>query len=166
MKKIWKKYWPLCVLAMIAVVVLCVCLVLALRSTPVKAVEGYIRGGLEYDVDGLLRYASEYQRTVLAGNTDMELDLLRQTLENSYKGAADGAETGEIVFYSEEAEHIEKGTARFDELLDTYSYKGTPEEVDEFALVRGTYYIDGEMARTYSVAAVKCGLKWYYGFIA
>ncbi len=165
MKTVLKKYWPLLSLAAVLLIVLLIFLLLQLRSTPEKAVEGYIRASLQYDADGLLRYASEYQITALGGNTEVDLDALRELLKQNYEQAAEYRETGRITFESEVSERVEKGSARFEELLTEYAYKGDPEKVDGFAVVTSKCYVDGKLKKTYYAVAVKCGGKWYYGFI-
>lgn len=165
MRSIFKKYWPLCALGVVLLAVLCTVLLFVLRSTPEKAVEGYIRASLEYDADGLLRYASEYQITALGGFEGIDLETLRKNLEDSYELAAQYREDGKITFESEVVETPEKGSERYTQLLDNYGFKGTPEDVDAFAVVEGKYYVDGKLRDDYRVVAVKCGLKWYYGFM-
>lgn len=165
MKNIWKKYWPLCSLAAILLAVGLAFLIYAMRSTPQKAVEGYIRASLEYDVDGLLEHASEYQLTSLAGNVEMDLEPLREMLTVAYQQAAEYSETGKIKFYSEEPVYVVHGSDQYNEFLDRYGVRAAPEDVDEMAIVSGTYYVDGKLKDKYRVVAVNCGGTWYYGFI-
>lgn len=165
MKSIFKKYWPLCTLGIVVLAVLCAVLFFVLRSTPEKAVEGYIRASLEYDADALLSYASEFQITALGGFEGIDTETLRKNLEARYELAAEYRESGKITFDSEVVELPEEGTERYQELLDYYGFKGTPEDVDAFAVVEGICYVDGKARDDYRVVAVKCGLTWYYGFI-
>lgn len=164
MKNIFKRYWPLCTVALLLLAALCIFLVFSLRSTPEKAVEGYIRASLEYDADALLRYASDYQITALSGNGDMDLETLRETLRKSYEEAAQYREDGKIKFESEIIETPAEGTDRYAELLEEYSFKADAEEVDGFAVVNAKCYVDGKLQGNYTAVAVKCGAKWYYAF--
>ncbi|MBE6579709.1 MAG: hypothetical protein E7651_07900 [Ruminococcaceae bacterium] len=165
MKNIWKKYWPLCSLGILVLAGGLVFLLFALRSTPEKAVEGYIRASLEYDVDGLLDHASEYQLTSLMGNGEIDMETLRKSLTVAYEQAAEYREEGDIDFYSEEPIYVAHGSDQYNELLDRYGVRGTPEDVEEMAIVAGVYYVDGVLTDDYRVVAVKCGGTWYYGFI-
>ncbi|MBQ9794038.1 MAG: hypothetical protein IKK06_04835 [Clostridia bacterium] len=165
MKNIWKKYWPLCSLAVILLIGGLVLLGISMHSTPEKAVEGYIRASLEYDVDGLLEHASEYQLTSLAGNVEMDLETLREMLTVAYQQAAEFSEKGKIEFYSEEPVYVAHGSDQYNELMERYKVRGTPEDVDEMAIVAGVYYVDGVLTNRYRVVAVNCGGTWYYGFI-
>ena len=165
MKNVWKKYWPLCSLGILLLLAGVVLLAVAMRSTPEKAVEGYIRASLEYDVDGLLEHASEYQLTSLMGNTKVDMDTLRKSLTVAYEQAAEYREKGDIDFFSEEPILVAHGSDQYNELLERYAVRGTPEDVDEMAIVAGVYYIDGVLAKSYRVVAVNCGGTWYYGFI-
>ena len=165
MKNIWKKYWPLCSLGILVLLVGVVLLAIAMRSTPQKAVEGYIRASLEYDVDGLLEHASEYQLTALMGNTKVDLDILRESLTVAYEQAAEYREKGDIEFFTEEPILVAHGSDQYNELLERYAVRGTPEDVDEIAIVTGTYHVNGKLKDKYRVVAVNCGGTWYYGFI-
>lgn len=164
MKNTLKKYWVLCAFGALVLVGALVFGVLALRSTPTKAVEGYIRASLEYDAEKLIKYASDYQVTAMSFE-DIDRDQLLENLQKSYELAAEYRETGKITFDSKVTEKVEKGTERFEELLDEYGFKADPETVDEFAIVEGMYYVDGKVRDDFKVAAVKCGLTWYYGFL-
>ena len=166
MKNVIKRFWPLLLVGLILIAVLIGVLVSHLRSTPERAVEGYIRASLQYDADGLLKYASAYQLTALKGNVEMDLDTLRETLKTGYGQAMDYRETGKITFESEVKELIEPGTEAFEELLTEYAFKADPSEVQAFASVTARCYIDGKLQRTYSAIAVRCDGTWYYGFIA
>ncbi len=165
-KTVWKRFWPLLTFGLLLLALAVGLLVWHFRSTPERAVEGYLRASLEKDADGLLRYASDYQLTVLKGNTDMDLDDLREMLRRLYERPEAYRETGQIRFQSEVDEPIEPGQEKFDELLTEYGYKADPTEVEAFALVTAHCYIDGRLSQTSFVYAVRCDGKWYYGFTA
>ncbi len=165
-KNVWKRFWPLLLSGLLLVALATGLLIWHFRSTPERAVEGYLRASLKQDADGLLRYASDYQLTVLKGNTEMDLDALRGMLERSYEQAEAFRETGRIRFESEVDAPIRPGGEGFDDLLAEYGYKADSSEVESFSLVTAHCYIDGRLSRTYFVYAVRCGGKWYYGFNA
>ena len=167
MKSIFKRFWPLLTVALIFIVILTCMLVVRLRSTPERAVEGYLRASLQYDADGLIKYSSSYQLTLLKGNDpEMDTDALRKTLCAGYEQAEAYREKGKITFQSEVGEPILPGTAEFDKLSEEYAFKADPSEVESFALVTAHCYVDGKQRRTYFVYAVQCDHKWYYGFTA
>ena len=164
MKNFLKKYWVLCAFGAFVLVAALVIGALVLRSTPQKAVEGYIRASLEYDAEKLIKYASDYQVTAMSFE-DIDREQLLENLKKSYELAAEYREDGKITFDSKVTEEVEKGTARFQELLDEYGFKADPETVDAFAVVEGEYSVDGKVRDDFKVVAVKCGMKWYYGFL-
>ena len=167
MKNIVKRFWPLLTVGLIAVGILTGVLLYNLRSTPQRAVEGYLRASLQYDADGLIKYASEYQLTLLKGNDpEMDTDALRKTLRASYEQADAYREKGKITFQSEVGEPILPGNAEFDKLLEDYAFKADPSEVKTFTLVTAHCYVDGKLRRTYFAYAVQIGNNWYYGFTA
>lgn len=166
MKTIIKRFWPLLLVGLIVIGVLTGVLVSRFHRTPERAVEGYIRASLQYDADGLLKYASEYQLTALKGNVEMDLDTLRETLKTSYEQAIEYREQGKITFESEVVQLIEPGTEEFDALLKEYAFKADPSKVEAFASVSARCYISGDLQRTYFAVAVCCDGTWYYGFIA
>lgn len=167
MKNVLKRFWPLLTVGLIAVGILIGVWVYNARSTPERAVEGFLRASLQYDADGLIEYASDYQLTLLKGNdTGMDTDTLRKTLRASYEQADAYREKGKITFQSEVGEPILPDTAEFDALLEEYAYKADPSNVESFVLVTARCYVDGKLRRTYFAYAVKCGGKWYYGYTA
>lgn len=167
MKSILKRFWPLLTVGLIALIVLVGVLLYNARSTPERAVEGYLRASLQYDADGLIKYSSAYQLTLLKGNdTGMDLDTLRKTLRAGYEQADAYREKGKITFQSEVGEPILPGTTEFDKLSEEYAFKADPSEVESFVLVTAHCYVDGKLRRTYFVYAVQCDHQWYYGFTA
>lgn len=167
MKNIVKRFWPLLAVGLIAVGILVGLLINNARSTPQRAVEGYLRASLQYDADGLIKYASEYQLTLLKGNDpEMDTDTLRKTLRAGYEQAAAYRENGKITFQSEVGESILPGNAEFDKLLEDYAFKADPLAAEAFTLVTAHCYVDGKLHRTYFAYAVQCNHKWYYGFTA
>lgn len=167
MKNIVKRFWPLLAVGLIAVGVLTGVLLHNARSTPERAVEGYLRASLQYDADGLIKYASDYQLTLLKGNDpEMDTDALRKTLRAGYEQADAYRENGKITFQSEVGEPILPGTDDFDKLLEDYAFKANPSKVESFVLVTAHCYVDGKLKRTYFAYAVQCDHKWYYGFTA
>lgn len=167
MKNIVKRFWPLLTVGLLAIGILTGVLLYHSRRTPQRAVEGYIRASLQYDADGMIQYASEYQLTELKGSEpSMDLETLRRSLKNSYEQADAYRVTGKITFESAVGTVLEPGMKKFDELLELYAYKADPSEVSAFALVTGSCYVDGVLTMKYSRYAVKSNGKWYYGFIA
>ena len=167
MKNIVKRFWPLLAVGLLAAGILTGLLIYNARSTPQRAVEGYLRASLQYDADGLIKYASEYQLTLLKGNDpEMDTDTLRKTLRAGYEQADDYREKGKITFQSEVGELILPGNAEFDKLLENYAFKADPSAAESFTLVTAHCYVDGKLHRTYFVYAVQCNHKWYYGFTA
>ena len=105
-KTVCKRFWPLLTFGVLLLALAVGLLVWHFHSTPERAVEGFLRASLEQDADGLLRYASDYQLTVLKGNTEMDLDDLREMLRRSYEQAEAFRETGRIRFQSEVGEPV------------------------------------------------------------
>lgn len=165
MKKICRKYWPLLSLLVLLVVGGTVFGVLQLRSTPTRAVEGYLRASLKYDADELLRYASDYQIAKLSGYAEVDMNTLRKNLRKSYEDAAEYRIKGKITFRSTLQEQPEKGTQRFEQLLEEYAVHADESKVSELAVVSCTIYVDGNFYRTNRAVAVKCNGKWYYGYL-
>ena len=81
MKALLKKFWPMLLLLLAALVVGAVFLWRYLFPGPGAAVKGYLKASLTYDVDGMLRYGSEYQLISLAGNGDIPKETLRANLK-------------------------------------------------------------------------------------
>ena len=166
MKQIIKKFWPLLSLALVLLIAGCVFLFLNGKSTPEKAVAGFLVASREYDEDDLLEYASEYQKKVLAGNVEMDGDTLEQYLETSFAQARELME-GEIPAITvtvTSVETVAMGTDRYEELLAQYSEKADASAIQAMAIVKGTYRTDDDPKNSFCALAVQCDGKWYYGF--
>ena len=166
MKQIVKKFWPLLGLVLIILIVGCVFLVMGGKSTPEKAVAGFLAASLEYDEDDLLKYASEYQRVELAGNVEMDGETLEQYLETAFKEARElmEGEIPSVKVSTTSVETLAKGTERYDEMLVKYGEKADMNTVEAMAIVKGTYRTDDDPKNSFCALAVQCDGKWYYGF--
>ena len=164
-KRIWKRFWPLITVGLLLVAVGAFFLLRPLFPDPQAAVEGYIRSSMKYDVDGMMFFASDYQKKALAGNADIPEETLRENLKEAYRSAEVVPQTGEIAFLGVQVTTVEEGTERYSEYLKEYGYKGDPENVSGIALVTAECRVAGKHFADYRVVAVKCGLRWYYGFI-
>lgn len=166
MKQIVKKFWPLLGLVLIILIVGCVFLVMDGKSTPEKAVAGFLAASLEYDEDDLLEYASEYQRVELAGNVEMDGETLEQYLETAFKEARElmEGEIPSVKVSTTSVETLAKGTERYDEMLVKYGEKADASVIESMVIVRGTYRTDDDPKNSFCALAVQYGGKWYYGF--
>ena len=165
MTRCLKRYWPLLVFAFLLAAVAVFFIVRSRLPGPEEAVKGYLTASLHYDVDDMLFFASDYQKKALAGNADIPEETLRENLKSFYASQNLQPETGEITFSDVTVANIEPSTERYRFLLSEYGYKADPEKVREMALVSLTCFVSGTRRTAYRVVAVRCGARWYYGFI-
>lgn len=132
---------------------------------PAEAVEGYLEASLQYDVDGLFRYGSEYQLVSLAGNGDVPRDTLKKNLKKYYEENGFIGKTGKVTFGKAVVREYEPDSETYRVLLEEYGEKADTSAVSGIARVTVSSYVDGAFQKEHSVIAVKCGLRWYYGFI-
>ena len=165
MARCLKRYWPLLLFACLLAAVAVFFLVRSRLPGPEEAVKGYLTASLHYDVDDMLFYASDYQKKALSGNAEIPEETLRDNLKSFYASQQLQLETGEIVFSDVTVTGIDPSTERYRFLLSEYGYKADPAAVREMALVSLTCTVSGTRRTAYRVVAVRCGARWYYGFI-
>ncbi len=158
-----KRFWPLVAFFILLVAIGLFFLAHTMLPGPQAAVEGYIEASLHYDVDGMLFFASDYQKKALAGNADISEDRLRDNLKKFYSSGAVSAETAEITFSGQSVTAVDPKSERYHTYLHEYGYKADPGAVNGMAVVTLTSDVGGRRAH-YRVVAVKLGLRWYYGF--
>ena len=164
-KQFLKRFWPLAAFALLLIAGGLFLLIRSRLPGPRAAVEGYVVASMHYDVDDMLFYASDYQKKALAGNADVPPETLRANLKAFYASGAVSPETRDIVFSKQTVTDIEEGTERYRAYLEEYGYKADAESVDALALVTASCSVGGRHFADYRVVAVRCGLRWYYGFI-
>ena len=165
MKTLFKKFWPLLLLLLAALVVGAFFLWRFLFPNAESAVKGYLKASLTYDVDGLLRYGSEYQLVSLAGNGNVPKETLRANLKKYYEQNGFTGKTGKVTFDSARVTVFEPGSATYEKYLSLYGEKADASAVSGIARVTVSAFVDGTLQKEYSVLAVKCGARWYYGFV-
>ncbi len=131
--------------------------------TPEEAVADYQRAALIYDIDGMIEYSSEYNKTVLYGNRETTDKLLKDYLKKGYAGYTAPYEEEKINFKLVSVLEYEKGEGRFDEITELYSEKADGEEIKKAAIVRMTVD-NGKSDTTRDYVAVKCGMRWYFAY--
>lgn len=131
--------------------------------SPEEAVAEYTRASLKYDIDGMIRQSSEYNKVVLYGNRQTSDRLLRSYLEKAYDGTESKYKDSEIKFELISVVEYEKDEPRFEEYIKKYAEKADREAVDKIAIVKMTVN-DGSGAKTRTYLAVKCGMRWYYAY--
>ena len=133
-------------------------------SSPEEAVAEYTRASLKYDVDGMIRQSSQYNKVVLYGNRETSDRLLRTYLEKAYAEQPESQyKDSEVKFELISVVEYESGEPKFEEYIEKYSEKADREEVDKLAIVKMTVN-DGSSSKTRTYLTVKCGMRWYYAY--
>lgn len=132
--------------------------------TPQEAVSRYQTAALTYNVDDMIEYSSEYNKTVLYGNRETNDTLLKDYLEKGYENYDAMYEESKITFkLVGDILEYEKGEGRFDEITKEYGEKADLEDVKKAALVRMAVH-NGKYETTREYVVVKCGSRWYYAY--
>ena len=156
----------LCAVIGVAVALLAVLIFDAVFSgapTPEEAISNYQRAALTYNIEDMIEYSSEYNKTVLYGNRETNDKLLRQYLKKGYEGYTAPYELEKINFKLISVLEYEKGEGRFDEITRLYSEKSDSEKIKKAAIVRMTVD-NGKSDTTRDYLAVKCGMRWYFAY--
>ena len=160
-----RRFWPILLFVLLLISVGLFFLIRSLLPGPEEAVEGYIRSSLQYDVDSMLFYASDYQKKALAGNADVPEETLRANLKSFYQSGGVTPVTEDIRFSDPTVAEIDPESERYREYLTEYGYKADPEKVGAMRLVKTSCSVGGKHFADYRVVAVRCGLRWYYGMV-
>jgi len=133
-------------------------------SSPEKAVAEYERAAILYDIDGMIEYSSEYNKTVLYGNQKTSDRLLEAYLNKAYADKSAQYSESEIKFQLISSLEYERGSKKYDEAMKKYTQKAdNAEEVEKIAIVR-MKVLKGESETTRNYLAVKVGTRWYFAY--
>ncbi|MBO5786491.1 MAG: hypothetical protein J6R45_04125 [Clostridia bacterium] len=133
-------------------------------STPEKAIAEYERAALLYDVDNMIEYSSEYNKTVLYGNQKTSNRLLESYLTKAYSENKPKYSESEISFKLISSLEYEKGSKKYEEAMKKYKQKADDaESVEKIAIVRMTV-VKGDDETTRNYLAVKCGSRWFFAY--
>ena len=132
-------------------------------ASPEEAVSRYTKAALIYDVKDMIKYSSEYNKTVLYGNRETSDRLLKAYLEKAYEGRESEYKDNEISFELVSADRYDKDTKKFAEIKEKYDKKGDGDRIKEVCIVRMNV-INGESKQTHNYIVVKIGLRWFYAY--
>lgn len=132
-------------------------------ASPEEAVSKYTKAALIYDVKDMIKYSSEYNKTVLYGNRETSDRLLKAYLEKAYEGRESEYKDNEISFELVSADRYDKDTKKFAEIKEKYDKKGDGDRIKEVCIVRMNV-INGESKQTHNYIVVKIGLRWFYAY--
>lgn len=134
-------------------------------NTPQEAAVKYLEASILYDIDGMIKYSSDYNKTVLYGNQETSDRLLRSTLTTAYKDIQQGYTADQLDFKLLSVTEFTKGEAKFDQIMEKYIEKDADakDTVEKFAVVE-LVVTKGTTTTTTKYLAVKCGIRWYYGY--
>lgn len=152
-------------LAVAAAVILVMSLVFTGASTPAEAIKEYEKAALLYDVDGMIEYSSEYNKTVLYGNRETSDRLLEAYLEKAYSDSEPQYTEDEISFKLVSALEYEKGSKKYEEAMEKYCEKveNGKDNIDTVAIVKMTV-VKGTNETTREYLAIESGGRWYFAY--
>ncbi|MDD4125381.1 MAG: hypothetical protein PHW77_06645 [Eubacteriales bacterium] len=160
-----KLFYALLFTAAAAVVTVAALIIIKLTATgadtPELAAWGYQKAATLRDAEGMMKYSSEYNKAVLerVNPTDGKLvDYLKRLYAEApgdYKEAGLTCRSSELVYY-------QKGSDRYDELLDVYRTLVPLGEAEEFCALTLTISYEGRLLLTYPALTVKTNGRWYF----
>lgn len=133
--------------------------------TPEKAVAEYEKAALLYDIDGMIEYSSDYNKTVLYGNRSTSDRLLKSYLKKGYEGRSAQYSESEIKFALVSSLEYEKDSRRYNEAMIKYDQKveNGSEDIAKIAIVK-MKITKGDTDTTREYLAVKKGTRWYFAY--
>ncbi|HBR31207.1 MAG TPA: hypothetical protein DD733_03885 [Clostridiales bacterium] len=133
--------------------------------SPEDAVTGYIKASMKQDSSGMVRYSSDYQKTILFGSRDFTDSAIKTQLKKSYANVENIYKDSKITFSISDVQEISSQTDEYSKVTDAFVYTAGKADFSAVTKVAVTVYVDGKQKQKSTVYAVKCGLYWYYGYI-
>ncbi len=136
-------------------------------SSPEDAVAGYLEASLLQDVDGMVKYSSEYNKLKLGDGVNRNNNELREFLNNQYKNQTPSYKEEDIRFEQHYIRNYEKGKGKYDIIMADYAkiIADGSEKIDEIAIVHMTLFNGkSKNPKPKDYVAVKEDGKWYYAF--
>ncbi len=132
---------------------------------PEKAIAEYEKAALLYDIDGMIEYSSDYNKTVLYGNRETSDRLLESYLKKGYEGRSPQYSENEIKFALVSSLEYEKDSRRYNEAMIKYDQKveNGSDDISKIAIVKMTV-TKGDTDTTREYLAVKKGTRWYFAY--
>jgi len=165
LKKLFKKIWPIAVgLGLAAIIIISYIFCFPGSLNPEKAVTGYIKASMKQDINQMMKFSSEYQKTVLFGNRDYTISSLKDRLKKSYDEYDTIYAESEITFILISTVSINSDSNEYKELLSKYEEVTGNKDISGIKEIVLKVFVDGEENRKQTVYAVKSGISWFYGF--
>ena len=133
-------------------------------ASPETAATSYIKASMKQDVGSMMRYASDYQKTVLYGSKGFTESALRSKLKTAYGYAENIYAESTITFTTDSVRELDSGSDEYTEALEKYEFMTGSRDISGIAVITVTVYVDGNRKYTSTVTAVKKGLYWYYAY--
>jgi len=165
LKKFLRKMTPIFIgLGLAAIIISSYIFLVTGAVSPEKAVTGYLKASITQDVNGMVKYASDYEKVSLYGSKKFSNNALKSSLKTSYADAeniyADNVITFSIISITE----IEPESDEYTDIVENYEYLVGNSDFSEAVKVEVKVFVDGKQKQKSTVYAVKSGLRWYYGY--
>lgn len=165
MKKLLKKTWPIIAgLVLAAIIIFSYINFFPGSLSAKKAVTEYIASSMKQDVNGIIKYSSDYQKIMLYGSKDYTNKKLKDKLNKSYGNYDNIYAESEISFLLISAVEIDVDSDEYEITINKYEDITGSKDISAIKKVTVKLFIDGEENRKQTVYAVKSGLSWLYGF--
>ena len=134
-------------------------------DTPQEAVRDYLTASLVYDIDDMIRYSSDYNKTVLYGNQPTSDELLRAYLKKAYEGKESPYTESDIKVQLVASLEYNIGESKYDEIMEKYKQKDSDAEdkIEKIAIVE-IILTKRDSQSTSKYLAVKSDGRWYYAY--
>lgn len=132
--------------------------------SPEDAVTGYIKASMTEDVNNMLKFASDYQKTSLYGNKEFSNSKLRKMLTKLYAEQEDLYSDKKITFTIELVSPLDPASNEYADFKDEYQYMTGNTDFSKVTMITLKVFVDGKQKQKSTVFAVKSGLRWYYGY--
>ena len=131
-------------------------------KTPSGAIWGYERAAMLHDADGMIKYSSEYNISVLS-DANPSSESLKSYLSRMYEMAETSEYETELDCKVAKETRLTRGDDRYAELAAEYLRRvPDAQEIEEFAFVSLNIYSDNIKILTFNGYAVLTGGKWFY----
>ncbi len=134
-------------------------------SSPEQAIAEYERAAILYDIENMIEYSSDYNKTVLYGNRETSDRLLESYLKKGYEGKTPQYTESDIKFSLISVLEYEKDSKKYEDAMKKYTQKveNGNEDIDKIAIVKMTV-TKGTNETTREYLAVKISGRWYFAY--
>lgn len=130
--------------------------------TAEKAVTGYLKSSMTWDVNGIMKYASDYQKISLYGTQEYSTRNFKNKLKGQYSKGKNIYADKKITFSILNNIEIDKDSDEYANIVDNYKSMTGKSDFSNVRQITVKTFVDGKQIQKSTVYAIKSGISWFY----